>query len=61
MLVHLIESVYQLLWGDFLILPLGNMTFSLSPMVVLLFTAGIYFTLRTRLGYDRGGLREKSG
>ena len=49
MLVHLIESVYQLLWGDFLILPLGNMTFSLSPMVVLLFTAGIYFTLRTRL------------
>ena len=49
MIVQLIESVYNLLWGDLLTLPLGNATFSLSLMVILLFTAGIYFTLRTRL------------
>ena len=49
LIVQLIESVYNLLWGDLLTLPLGNATFSLSLMVILLFTAGIYFTLRTRL------------
>ena len=37
MLVNLIESVYRLLWGG------------ISFMVVLLFTAGIWFTCRTRL------------
>ena len=49
MLVHLIEGVYQLLWGDLIALPLGGGTFHVSLMVILLFTAGIYFTLRTRL------------
>ena len=49
MLVSLIESVYNFLWGDLLTLPLGGGTFNLSLMVILLFTAGIYFTLRTRL------------
>ena len=49
MLIQLIEGVYRLLWGDLLTLHLGNVTLSLSFMVILLFTAGIYFTLRTRL------------
>ena len=48
-LVTLIESVYNFLWGDLLTLPLGGVTLNLSLMVILLFTAGIYFTLRTRL------------
>ena len=48
MLVNLIESVYRLLWGDLFTIPLGG-GIGISLMVVLLFTAGIWFTLRTRL------------
>ena len=49
MLIQLIEGVYRLLWGDLLTLHLGNVTLSLSFMVILLLTAGVFFTLRTRL------------
>lgn len=49
MLSQLIQSVYGLLWGDFIVLPLGPVTLPLSPMAILLFTAGVYFTIRTRL------------
>ena len=48
MLTHLIEFVYRLLWGDLFMLPVGG-GIGISLMVVLLFTAGIWFTLRTRL------------
>ena len=48
MLVHPIESVYRLLWGDLFILPLGG-GIGISFMVVLLLAAGIWFTSRTRL------------
>ena len=48
MLVNLIESVYRLLWGDLFTIPLGG-GIDISFMVVLLFTAGIWFTCRTRL------------
>ena len=48
MLVNLIESVYRLLWGDLFTIPLGG-GIGISVMVVLLFTAGIWFTCRTRL------------
>ena len=48
MLVNLIESVYRLLWGDLFTIPLGG-GIGISFMVVLLFTAGIWFTSRTRL------------
>ena len=48
MLIHLIESVYRLLWGDLFTIPLGG-GIGISFMVVLLFTAGIWFTCRTRL------------
>ena len=48
MLVNLIESVYRLLWGDLFTIPLGG-GIGISFMVVLLFTAGIWFPCRTRL------------
>ena len=48
LLTHLIEFVYRLLWGDLFTLPAGG-GIGISLMVVLLFTAGIWFTLRTRL------------
>ena len=48
MLVNLIESVYRPLWGDLFTIPLGG-GIGISFMVVLLFTAGIWFTCRTRL------------
>ena len=48
MLVNLTESVYRLLWGDLFTIPLGG-GIGISFMVVLLFTAGIWFTCRTRL------------
>ena len=48
MLVNLIESVYRLLWGDLFTIPLGG-GIGISFMVGLLFTAGIWFTCRTRL------------
>ena len=48
MLVNLIESVYRLLWGDLFILPIAG-GIGISFMVVLLLTAGIWFTFRTRL------------
>ena len=48
MLIQIIEGVYRLLWGDLLTLHLGNVTLSLSFMVILPLTAGV-FTLRTRL------------
>ena len=48
MLINLIESVYRLLWGDLFTIPLGG-GIGISFMVVLLFTAGIWFTCHTRL------------
>ena len=48
MVIRLIETAYRLLWGDLFTLPVGG-GIGISLMVVLLFTAGIWFTLRTRL------------
>ena len=48
MLVNLIETVYRLLWGDLFTLPIAG-GIGISFMVVLLLTAGIWFTFRTRL------------
>ena len=66
MLIQIIEGVYRLLWGDLLTLHLGNVTLSLSFMVILLLTAGVFFTLRHEAsagaavpGYAGGGLREE--
>lgn len=48
MLTRLIEFVYRLLWGDLFVLPVAGGV-GISLMVVLLLTAGGFFTLRTRL------------
>ena len=48
MIVDLIEALYRLLWGDLFALPVAG-GIGISFMVVLLFAAGIGFTLRTRL------------
>ncbi len=48
MIVDLIEALYRLLWGDLFTLPVAG-GIGISFMVVLLFAAGIGFTLRTRL------------
>ena len=48
-MIALIESVYRLLWGDLITLPLpGGSSLGLSLMVLMLIPAGIYFTIRTR-------------
>ena len=48
MIVDLIEALYRLLWGNLFTLPVAG-GIGISFMVVLLFAAGIGFTLRTRL------------
>ena len=48
MIIDLIEALYRLLWGDLFTLPVAG-GIGISFMVVLLFAAGIGFTLRTRL------------
>lgn len=49
MLMNLIRSVYDLLWGDLLIIPLpGGSSIGLSLLVLILIPSGIYFTIRTR-------------
>ena len=47
-MIHLIETVYRFLWGDLFVLPIAGGV-GISLMVVLLLTAGVFFTLRTRL------------
>ncbi|MGN0373806.1 MAG: alanine/glycine:cation symporter family protein [Enterocloster sp.] len=45
----LFQSVYRLLWGDLVTIPLpGGSSVGLSLLVILLIPSGIYFTLRTR-------------
>ena len=47
--MNLIDTVYNLLWGDLVAIPLpGGGSVGLSLMVMLLIPAGIFFTLRTR-------------
>lgn len=45
----LIQSVYQLLWGDLFTIPLpGGSSIGISLLVLLLIPTGLYFTIRTR-------------
>ena len=47
--IHLIQTVYQFMWGDLMTLPLpGGGSLGLSLLVLLLVPTGVYFTLRTR-------------
>ena len=48
-IVKIIESVYNFLWGDLIVLPLpGGGTLPLSLLVIILIPVGLYFTVRTR-------------
>ena len=48
-IVKIIESVYNFLWGDLIVLPLPEeRTLPLSLLVIILIPAGLYFTVRTR-------------
>lgn len=48
-IVKIIESVYNFLWGDLIVLPLpGGGELPLSLLVTILIPAGLYFTVRTR-------------
>ncbi len=45
----LIQSVYQLLWGDLFTIPLpGGSGIGISLLVLLLIPTGLYFTIRTK-------------
>ncbi len=49
MIVKIISSVYQFLWGDLITLPLpGGGSVGISLLVLMLIPTGIYFTVRTR-------------
>ena len=44
----IISAVYDFLWGDLFIIPIGG-GIGISLLVALLIPAGLYFTVRTRL------------
>ena len=44
MITQLIEFIYRLLWGDLFSIHIGNTSFGISLMILLLIPAGIYFT-----------------
>ena len=50
MIIKLIETVYQFLWGDWIHIPLpGGGSLGISLLILLLIPTGIYFTIRTKL------------
>ena len=47
--MKIITAIYNLLWGDLLMIPLpGGSSIGISLLVLILIPAGIYFTIRTR-------------
>ena len=49
MIVNLITTVYNFLWGDLFTIPLpGGSSLGISLLILLLIPTGIYFTIRTR-------------
>ena len=47
--MKLFYALYQLLWGDLIVIPLPNgSTIGLSLLVLILIPAGIFFTIRTK-------------
>ena len=49
MIVNLITTVYNFLWGDLFTIPLpGGGSLGISLLILLLIPTGIYFTVRTR-------------
>ena len=48
MIVNLITTVYNFLWGDLFTIPLpGGGSLGISLLILLLIPTGIYFTIRT--------------
>ena len=48
-IIKIINSIYQFLWGDLITIPLpGGSSLGLSLLVIILIPSGIYFTVRTR-------------
>lgn len=49
MAMSIFHSIYQLLWGDLITIPLpGGSSVGISLLVLILIPSGIYFTIRTR-------------
>lgn len=49
MAITIFHSIYQLLWGDLITIPLpGGSSVGISLLVLILIPSGIYFTIRTR-------------
>lgn len=49
MIINLIETIYNFLWGDLWTIPLpGGSSVGISLLIIFLIPAGIYFTIRTR-------------
>ena len=49
LIIRIISALYNLLWGDLVVIPLpGGGTLGLSLLVILLVPTGVYFTIRTR-------------
>ena len=49
MAMTIFHSIYQLLWGDLITIPLpGGSSVGISLLVLILIPSGIYFTIRTR-------------
>lgn len=48
-IIKIINTIYQFLWGDLITIPLpGGSSLGLSLLVLILIPSGIYFTVRTR-------------
>lgn len=47
MIVKIIEAVYNFLWGDLFVIPIGG-GIGIPLLVVLLIPAGLFFTIRTK-------------
>lgn len=48
-MIALIETVYNFLWGDWILIPLpGGGSLGISLLILLLVPAGIFFTIRTK-------------
>ena len=50
LIIQIISTVYNFLWGDLFTIPLpGGGSAGISLLVLLLIPTGIYFTIRTRV------------
>lgn len=48
MIIQLINTIYQFLWGDLIRIPLpGGSSLGISLLILLLIPTGIFFTIRT--------------